>query len=165
MVGCHGWLGCRSSRPPVAAHRPPVSKSARMKTTYPIPYVRGPIRPVIHVMHEKLSRKNKILSRSPSRSFRGGSWMVPNGRPLHIVKQGPLDQLSYKYIYCSDHVDTHSCPFQGSPASVSLSWATLNWYRQTGALRMRHALSLQAIGTHFWVAFCSPAKILTFSDL
>ena len=42
----------------------------------------------------KTFAKKKILSRSPSRSFRGGSWMVPNGRPLHIVKQGPLDQLS-----------------------------------------------------------------------
>ena len=112
MVGCHGWLGCRSSRPPVAAHRPPVSKSARMKTTYPIPYVRGPIRPVIHVMHEKLSRKIFLLSRSPSRSFRGGSWMVPNGRPLHIVKQGPLDQLSFSVLL-------HS--FSGSGTKMRIS--------------------------------------------
>ena len=71
MVGCHGWLGCRSSRPPVAAHRPPVSKSARMKTTYPIPYVRGPIRPVIHVMHEKLSRKKNTFAKSIAELSRG----------------------------------------------------------------------------------------------
>ena len=54
----------------------------------------------------KTFAKKKILSRSPSRSFRGGSWMVPNGRPLHIVKQGPLDQLSYIYGPALEYAQT-----------------------------------------------------------